>query len=244
MKKIIIIISIFFILLLNLIYPTNYRGWGNIKKPLEDGDGSEFIKNIGLSRHYFSSVQEAYLWVKSHVIYTEDPNPPDVWETSTSLFFKILVNGLGRGDCEDISILLCALLRFHTSGGIPDDRVWVAIGQVQYGVHAWVEYLNKDGVLLVLDPLEIIKSNNTISRFKFNDKWVDQLNDIKYRSIFHWNLFKRDFPYEWTSKIVSPLLIIFSSYLFIEFIINIKTKYLFYSLLLLCTFYILNILIP
>ena len=191
-----------------LILPFNYRGWGNIRDALEDGDGSEFIKNIGLSKHHFSSVEEAYTWVKSHVIFKNDPDPPDVWDPSTSLFVEIKLNGLGGGDCEDFSILLVALLRFHTSGGIPDDRVWVTVGQVRYGVHAWVEYLDEDGALWTLDQQDGITINNPISRFKFNDRGVSPLNDIKYGSMFNWSLFKRVFPYEWGSKIVSPLITI------------------------------------
>lgn len=213
-----------------LILPFNYSGWGNIRNALEDGDGSEFIKNIGLSKHHFSSVEEAYTWCRSHIIFENDPNPPDVWEPSTSLFLEILLNGKGRGDCEDFSILLCAFLRFHTSGGIPDDRVWVAIGQVRYGVHAWVEFLDKDGVLWILDPLDDTKLNNPISRFEFNDRWVNPLNDIKYASIFNWGLFKRVLPYEWESKIYSSLIIILLSYLFIEVVVQNKTSYLFYML--------------
>jgi len=46
------------------------------------------------------------------------------------------------GDCDDTAILLCALLRAY---GIPPNRVWVAVGDVPGGGHAWVDL---DGLIL------------------------------------------------------------------------------------------------
>lgn len=45
------------------------------------------------------------------------------------------------GDCEDTSVLLCSLLRNF----IPAERVWVVVGEVPAGRHAWVEL---DGQIL------------------------------------------------------------------------------------------------
>jgi hypothetical protein len=65
------------------------------------------------------------------MLWEADPYPPgDVWASSDQQYAEITpgIQGSGTGDCEDFSILLCALLRFHTQGGIPADRVWVQAG--------------------------------------------------------------------------------------------------------------------
>ena len=48
----------------------------------------------------------------------------------------------GWGDCEDTAIALCALLRVY---GFAPERVWVVVGTIPGGRHAWVEL---DGEIL------------------------------------------------------------------------------------------------
>jgi hypothetical protein len=113
-------------------------GWGEIRPALVDGDGAEFIVPIhGWGPNEFTgatemeAVQAAANWVASHMVYVSDPDPPgDVWTASDQQYEEIVMYGFGSGDCEDFSILLCALLRFHTQGGIPADRVWVQGGVI------------------------------------------------------------------------------------------------------------------
>jgi len=113
-------------------------GWDQIREDLIDGDGAEFVKPIpGLGPNEFSATTEmeavllASEWVMAHMTWVADPFPPgDVWTASDQQYAEIMAspNQIGTGDCEDFAILLCALLRFHTQGGIPADRVWVKAG--------------------------------------------------------------------------------------------------------------------
>lgn len=110
-----------------------YWGWEVIRPALLDGEGAEFVKPIpGLPSEPFyaatemEAVQAAANWVAYQISYEPDPDPPgDVWTSSDQQYAEITpgVGGSGTGDCEDYSILLCALLRFHTQGGIPASRV-------------------------------------------------------------------------------------------------------------------------
>jgi hypothetical protein len=231
------------ILSTTILFPSDYRGWGNIKTALEDGNGSEFVKKLKLPSYHFSSVEEAYNWVTSHFLYESDPNPPDIWKSSSVLYLDIILKNFCKGDCEDFSILLCALLRFHTSGGISDNKVWVAVGKVKYGIHAWVEYIDNNDIIWVLDPIDGIRTDSRISRFKFNDKWVIPLHDVKNCNIFNWGELKRHFPQEWKIKIYSPIIVILFSHLFIEFSTSSKIVYLFYLIFLSSVLYLIIILV-
>jgi transglutaminase-like putative cysteine protease len=137
---IVFIISATTLLLLmpNQVIAYEAWGWDEIRDDLIDGDGAEFIKPIpGLDPYAFSgatemeAVLEAANFVAYHMVWVADPDPPgDVWIASDQQFAKITVGveNSGEGDCEDFAILLCALLRFHTQGGIPAERVWVQAG--------------------------------------------------------------------------------------------------------------------
>jgi hypothetical protein len=144
-------------------------GWGQIRQDLIDGDGAEYIIPIpGLSSNTFigatemEAVQAAANWVATHMVYVSDPDPPgDVWTSSDELYNAILANGFGTGDCEDFSILLCALLRFHTQGGIPANRVWVQGGVIVAPVeevrppvfgHAYVVYKAQKKGIFYIEP--------------------------------------------------------------------------------------------
>jgi len=112
-----------------------YWGWTEIRPALLDGDGAEFIVYMDYGLEFtgteFQKVLAAANWVAYHMEYEYDPDPPgDVWTASDQQFAEITpgVEGSGTGDCEDFSILLCALARFAV--GVPADRVWVQAGLV------------------------------------------------------------------------------------------------------------------
>jgi len=235
-----ILALIILIITVRFYFPFEYRGWNNIKDALADGDGSEFVMNIGLPSDRFSTFEEAFSWVISHMSYKSDPNPPDVWTSSTNLYTKIVIEGQGRGDCEDYAILLCALLRYHTSGGISEDRVWVAVDQVPGGVHAWVQYIDEDGIQWNLDPLyKVIKHGNPIVRLTFNDKWVYPINDVKQGKMFYWNSYSREISNKWLQFMMPPIFLIFITFVFLKIVTIIDLAYYFYSLLLLSLLYLI-----
>lgn len=145
-------------------------GWEIIREDLIDGDGVEFIKPIpGLGPNAFSgatemeAVQMAADWVAYHMQWVADPYPPgDVWTSSDQQYAEITPGapGSGTGDCEDFSILLCALLRFHTQGGIPAERVWVQAGIIVvpeedkppvFG-HAYIVYKTEKRGIFYIEP--------------------------------------------------------------------------------------------
>ena len=145
-------------------------GWVQIREDLIDGDGAEFVKPIpGLGPYEFTGATEkeavilAADWVAYHMVWVADPFPPgDVFTSSDQQYAEITpgVEDSGTGDCEDFAILLCALLRFHTQGGIPADRVWVQAGIIvladgwtedkpPIAGHALVAYKSDDGIFSI-----------------------------------------------------------------------------------------------
>jgi len=160
----------------------NYSGWENIRPLLKDGKGDEFVRLIkDLPSDYFSdetefdAVQQAITWVATHMTYVADIG--EVWTSSDQMYTRL------EGDCEDYAILLCALLRFHTQGGIPAKRVWVVVGLVTSpgeGViagHAWVAYKMERGGTVYIEPQTgwIFRGNLPGyggHMLNFNDQWV------------------------------------------------------------------------
>ena len=125
----VIVMSI--MLLGNLAIAEDFVGWDAIRSALKDGDGVEFVVfgNYGdiefTGDTEFDQVLEAANWVANNMTYEDDPPDEDVWTASDQQFAEI-TNGGGTGDCEDFSILLCALMRFVID--VPANRVWVQGG--------------------------------------------------------------------------------------------------------------------
>lgn len=187
MKRVLFIISVAALVTV-LIMPAStaladeYWGWDAIRPALLDGDGAEFVvnKNYGIT---FSGVSElekvlaAADWVAFHMTYEHDPDPPgDVWTNSDQQFDEIIISSNGTGDCEDFSILLCALMRF--SIGVPADRVWVQAGLIVDHTlperpplvgHAYVVYKMEKGGIIYIEP-----------------QWGGMPYRGSYPSIMHW----------------------------------------------------------
>jgi hypothetical protein len=124
------------ILLSSFVLAADYVGLEDIRSALNDGNGAEFVVNTLYDVEFpgdteFDQVLAAADWVAYHMTYEYDPDPPgEVWTPSDDQFDEITegTEGSGTGDCEDIAILLCALMRFVI--GVPADRVWVQAGIV------------------------------------------------------------------------------------------------------------------
>lgn len=134
MKRLVIALA----LVVALMIPTGsvlaYESWGwdQIRDDLSDGNGAEFVVDATYNVTFggtteFEQVLNAANWVALHMMYVPDPSPPgDVWKSSDQSFDEIDSSGWTIGDCEDFSILLCALMRFNI--GVPAKRVWVQAG--------------------------------------------------------------------------------------------------------------------
>ena len=164
----------------SLTLADTYSGWTDeIQPALADGEGSEFVTSItGLGPHEFSGILEAFGWVVGSITYVEDDvrfGEPEVWVSANQTYDDMV------GDCEDQAILLCALLRFHTLGGIPSDYVWVAAGRAPGGgLHAWVQ-INLPRLRVSLDPTANLIKRGSLggAKLRFNDAWVEP-KGVKY----------------------------------------------------------------
>jgi transglutaminase-like putative cysteine protease len=209
MRKIVAItvIVISIILLGNLAIAEEFEGWDVIRPALQDGDGAEFVVEIDYGLEFsgdteFDKVLAAANWVAYHMDYENDPDTfGDVWTSSDELFGKITIDveNSGTGDCEDFSILLCALMRFVV--GVPANRVWVQGGTVSvpgnapedtppiFG-HAYVVYKAEKRGIFYIEPQwggfpyrgsypSVTFFDNTppmlageSAMLRFNDEWV------------------------------------------------------------------------
>lgn len=180
-----------------------YEGWDLIRPALLDGDGAEFIVDTTypefVEETEFDKVLAAANWVAYHMCYESDPIPPgDVWTSSDQQFAEITpgVAGSGTGDCEDFSILLCALMRF--SIGVPADRVWVQTGIIVVPEldkpplvgHAYVVYKAEKRGIFYIEPqwgglpyrgsypsilhwyFKMPPYTGESAMLRFNDEWV------------------------------------------------------------------------
>jgi transglutaminase-like putative cysteine protease len=75
------------------------------------------------------------------------------------------------GDCEDMAILMTSMLR---AGGVPADKVYVALGSDGENNHAWVIVDDKPYEPIAKDPLQRIHGQRMLSKFDtyylFNDE--------------------------------------------------------------------------
>ncbi|HEY95897.1 MAG TPA: transglutaminase domain-containing protein [Dehalococcoidia bacterium] len=150
----------------SIAYAAEYSGWYEISEALLDGDGAEFIVDdsypVFPGSTEFEKVIAAANWVAFHMGYENDPYPPgDVWTSSDQLCQEITpyVENSTYGDCEDFSIMLCALMRY--SIGVPANRVWVQAGIVAVPMqsekpplvgHAYVVYKAERGGIFYIEP--------------------------------------------------------------------------------------------
>lgn len=174
-------------LLSSFVLAHDYEGWDTIRPLLKDGEGSEFVKDVGIDDDYFwaetelDAVKEAVNWVATNYYYVYDVG--EVW-TSSDQMYEEVIGAQTKGDCEDWAILLTALLRFHTKYGtgyqeITPDKVWVAINLVtEPGVgvvaaHAWVGYKLDIGGMIHIEPgLSDLYRGSPHGLLNFNDEWV------------------------------------------------------------------------
>ncbi len=128
---------------------------------------SEWSKSYGR----FDAIRE---WVATRIKYSSDAT---VHQASDYWQFPIETIECGTGDCEDLSILLCTLLR---ASGVPQDDVYVVIGAREgtNEYHAYVLERFDTGYWRMIEP-QIDYSTSALS-FQFFD-WMllsDYSSDI------------------------------------------------------------------
>lgn len=109
------------------------------------------------SNYTIEDIDSVMDYVNSHIKYSEDWfnwNASDYFATPEETIEK------GLGDCEDVAILTCSILR---SMGLD---AWVVIG---YG-HAWVRIFDGD------EPFDYFSIGNRPEYYMFNDKRIVSLD--------------------------------------------------------------------
>lgn len=111
-------------------------------------------------------------WVGTNIVYRSDReiyDRTDFWQLPNETI------PLRTGDCEDISILLCSLLR---SDGWSPDKVYVIIGEKNYRYHAWVR-LTWENVQYNIEPQlngfavtlgDVLNLSGYNAKYYFNDE--------------------------------------------------------------------------
>ncbi len=114
-------------------------------------------------RRYYSDFDALREWVASNVQYKRDPSVygyVDYWQ------LPIETLECGTGDCEDIAILLCSMLR---ASGVPPNEIYVAIG-CPPGTNTYHAYLferHSKGVWRMIEPQ--IDFSTSVLSFEFLD---------------------------------------------------------------------------
>jgi predicted transglutaminase-like cysteine proteinase len=93
----------------------------------------------------FDAIRE---WVTTNIAYQSDS---DLFHAGDYWQFPVEIIENGAGDCEDIAILLCSLLR---AAGVPPEEVYVAVGTIKgtNDAHAYLFEHKSKGVWRVIEP--------------------------------------------------------------------------------------------
>jgi predicted transglutaminase-like cysteine proteinase len=116
----------------------------------EDETIQELVHEIMSSewRRSYNDFDALRQWVTSNVRYKTDQSVHGV-----SDYWQLPVETIeyGTGDCEDIAILLCTMLR---AAGIPDNEVYVTIGRSKSagGRHAYLFERCSKGIWSMMEP--------------------------------------------------------------------------------------------
>jgi len=145
-----------------LSWEKDYLGWRRVRTALADGKGDEFVRRLGnLRRDNFNgeteleAVRRAALWFSLHAVPRQIPPSYGLALGAADTIFQTIQTGFNpKAPLSEatFSILLCSALRFHTAGGLPPDRVFVALNlqpheRLKHRVtvqKAWVLYRSPD----------------------------------------------------------------------------------------------------
>lgn len=89
---------------------------------------------------------ECLNWVYKNIEYAEDRTDSGRLTEHWRFAFETLQ--IGMGDCDDHAILIANMMIMN---GIPEERVYIAVGGTEMGYHAWCMYYNDSGKWQVID---------------------------------------------------------------------------------------------
>lgn len=89
---------------------------------------------------------ECLNWVYKNIKYAPDKTNTGMLTEHWQFAFETLERG--KGDCEDHAILMANMM---IMSGIPQERMYIAVGGTEAGYHAWVMYYNNSSKWQVLD---------------------------------------------------------------------------------------------
>lgn len=133
---------------------------------------------------YWDDIKAMYEWVVSDIEYRPDglfpvlPDDPsdetDYWDEMWQFPNETL--SLGQGDCEDMAILLCSMIRYYT-----DMQYWAECVVITgfMGGHMAVQIPVGDDKLVIFDPAGGYYSSDWLGNIVFNDisteidNWLD-----------------------------------------------------------------------
>ena len=134
---------------------------------------------------YWSDVKAMYTWVVSNIEYRSDglypmlPNDPsgdlhfcdEMWQFSNETL------SLRKGDCEDMAILLCSMIRFYSGMKYPVECIII---ESSTSGHMAVQIPVPGYKLVILDPAGKYYSHDIWGSIAFNDITTEINNWLNY----------------------------------------------------------------
>ena len=149
---------------------------------------------------YWTDTKALYDWVVSNITYNYDGYypilplslPGNVTFITEMWQFPNETLSVKRGDCEDMAILLCSMIRYYVEDNYWTECIWIAGSN---GAHVAVQIPVSDDKLAILDPAgnyytsdglgNLVSKDITTEISTWLDYWKPQIgNDVRVYRVF------------------------------------------------------------